>query len=82
MISWRHSGATAVARSASRIDAIFGMKTSPPRIIPKQRSTNSQPSSSVSQNRVMRGSVIGITPDFRFSRNSGTTLPREPMTLP
>ena len=40
------------------------------------------PCSSVSQKRVMRGSVMVILPRLRCSMNTGITLPRLPTTLP
>ena len=61
---------------------ILGMKISPPRMRERLASTNSTPWASVIQKRVMRGSVIGTTPRCRAARNSGTTLPRLPTTLP
>src|SRR5207249_2618147 len=52
-----HSGAIASAISTSFMLGIFGTKISPPCIPSMQRTTNSTPCSSVSQNRVIRGSV-------------------------
>ncbi len=67
-----------------RMLGIFGTKISPPRIRSRQDSTNSTPWVSVIQKRVMRSSVIGRLSALLGdeSRKNGTTLPREPTTLP
>ena len=67
-----------------RMLGIFGTKISPPDISARLESTKETPCSRVIQKRVMRGSVIGsvVAPFASSSRNSGTTEPREPMTLP
>ncbi len=78
------AGATAVARSAVRVEGILGTKISDPRIISRLESTKLTPWSRVIQNRVMRGSVIGSSeaPSAASLRNKGATEPREPSTLP
>ena len=75
MYSTAHPGATVSARSKSRMLGILGTKISPPCICSRQRMTNFTPSSSVSQNRVMRGSVIVIFPRRFCSRNTPESRP-------
>ena len=74
----------AAARSVIVIERILGTKISPPRISSSDESTKSTPWSSVIQNRVIRGSVIGssVAPWATRRWNSGATEPREPTTLP
>ena len=62
----RHPGATPSAMSMTRMLGILGTKISPPCISGRQLSTNSTASSSVIQKRVMRSSVIVITPVARL----------------
>jgi hypothetical protein len=64
------------------IEGIFGTNSSPPAIRSMQSITKSTPCCSVIQNRVIRGSVIGNTPDWRRDKKNGITLPRLPTTLP
>jgi hypothetical protein len=45
-------------------------------------STKSTACSIVSQNRVIRSSVIGIDPNLALSKKNGITLPRDPRTFP
>ena len=60
----------------------LGTKISPPAISSRPRSTSATASAMPIQNRVMRSSVIVIRPSLHCDRNSGITLPAEPMTLP
>ena len=82
MISISFSGATARARSITVMLGILGTNTSPPCICSRQRITKRTPWSRVSQKRVMRSSVTVTRPFWRCLRNTGTTLPRLPTTLP
>jgi len=82
MYSTAHPGATASARSTSRILGILGTKISPPCICSIASITKRTPCSRVSQKRVMRGSVMVILPRLRCSMNTGMTLPRLPTTFP
>ncbi len=61
---------------------IRGTNTSPPCIREMAASTKATASSSVSQKRVIRSSVIVMRPVCRCSRKIGMTLPRLPTTLP
>ena len=65
-----------------RIDGILGTNSSPPQALSRACRTKATPSSRVILNRVIFSSVIGNTPDFRFSKKNGTTEPRDPNTLP
>ena len=82
MTSISASGAMALARSITRILGILGTNTSPPSICSMARMTKRTPCSNESQKRVMRGSVMVRRPCSRWRKNTGTTLPRLPTTLP
>ena len=73
----------ASASSVTRMDGIFGMKISPPTLRSRAVITRSTASGRVIQKRVMRSSVmVSGDPAASCLRNSGTTDPREPTTLP
>ncbi len=78
------SGDMARTRSVIFMDGILGTKISPPRMVVRDESTKSTPSLSVIQNLVIRVSVIGrvLAPRASSPWKNGTTLPREPTTLP
>ena len=78
------SGAMAFARSIILMDGILGTKSSPPFMRVKFFRTKSTASLRRSQNLVMSLWVTGISfaPRSMRPRKNGTTLPREPMTLP
>ena len=60
-----------------------GTNSSPPCIASNESTTNFTAWGSVIQNRVIRLSVIGrLLPSAASLRNSGTTEPRLPITLP
>ncbi len=84
MILVGRSGASTRARSVIRMLGIFGMKISPPCMLSSDEITKSTPCCRVIQNRVISASVIGssVAPSRTSRSNSGTTLPREPTTLP
>jgi hypothetical protein len=75
-------GATTAAMSVTRVEGILGTKTSPPRMVSSELSTKRTACSSVIQKRVMRSSVMVTAPSRACRRNSGTTDPRLPTTLP
>src|SRR3990167_3542311 len=76
-------GDTASAKSTTSPDGHSGTKISPPRIRPKHSHTNSTPLSILSQNRVIRRSVmVSGPPLLACSKNSSTTDPRDPITFP
>ena len=67
MDSTSHPGAMVSAMSVSFMLGILGTKISPPCICSMQLTTKRTPCSSVSQKRVMRGSVMVILPRLRCS---------------
>jgi hypothetical protein len=77
-------GPNRVARSTMVVEGIFGTKISPPRISSMLERTKFTPCVSVIQKRVMRSSVMGsdVAPSAANFWKKGTTLPREPTTLP